>query len=404
MSGAAFGSPDGFFSGLGFLPGGDVSVARGISADGSMIVGFGSSDESWSEAFVWTFRDGMRRLAPMPPGWSSSWAEAVSGAGDAVVGMWRLDDNSVEGFLWTAQEGVNPLAVPDDVWHAMPTGVSDGGGRVVGVGVIGDGLGAVTWESGGVMTPIWGGSSLAEAVSRDGGRVAGWVRDSGHPRSPFGWDAPPAPLGQFLHAPQFGGSGIGVSDNGRFVVGYSNGLEPRSRAFAWSEADGLRALPGPGNEIEDTYGLDVSDDGIVAVGFRRTNPQGPSAVPKPVAVVWDARGAIKDLADLLASFGHDTAGWTLVTADGVSADGRTITGEGINPQGQREGWVAVLPRFDACGPADIAAPFGSVDMSDLLGFLHAFAERHPDADAAPPYGVFDAGDLQAFIGCMDECH
>lgn len=244
---------------------------------------------------------------------------------------------------------------------------------------------------------------MAEAVSRDGSRVTGWAHGHGGPRSPYRWDALPSASGEFLHAPEFGGSGLGVSDNGRFVVGYSNGIAPRSRAFAWSGADGFRALPAPGSAADETYANDVSDDGVVAVGFRLATPQGQVPAPKPHAVVWDARGTIKDLADLLGSLGHDTAGWTLVSAAAVSADGRTITGNGINPAGQREGWIAVLPRYDACGLADIAEPFGSVNLFDLRRFLEAFAAHHPDADTALPFGVLDIADLQAFIHSMNDC-
>jgi hypothetical protein len=36
-------------------------------------------------------------------------------------------------------------------------------------------------------------------------------------------------------------------------------------------------------------------------------------------------------------------GWTLAAATGVSADGTVIVGRGINPSGETEAWIAILP-------------------------------------------------------------
>ena len=42
-------------------------------------------------------------------------------------------------------------------------------------------------------------------------------------------------------------------------------------------------------------------------------------------------------------YGLDLSGWMLQGARDVSADGAVIVGYGINPAGEREGWVAVIP-------------------------------------------------------------
>jgi hypothetical protein len=36
-------------------------------------------------------------------------------------------------------------------------------------------------------------------------------------------------------------------------------------------------------------------------------------------------------------------GWRLESANAVSADGTVIVGDGVNPLGRREGWIARLP-------------------------------------------------------------
>ncbi len=50
-----------------------------------------------------------------------------------------------------------------------------------------------------------------------------------------------------------------------------------------------------------------------------------------------------------------------------------------------------------CGPADLAAPFGVLDFSDVLAFLTAFGAMDPAADLAAPLGVFDFSDVLAFL-------
>ncbi|USN99900.1 MAG: hypothetical protein H6810_04350 [Phycisphaeraceae bacterium] len=50
-----------------------------------------------------------------------------------------------------------------------------------------------------------------------------------------------------------------------------------------------------------------------------------------------------------------------------------------------------------CGPADIAAPFGILDLQDITDFVVGFQIHWPATDIAEPYGVWDLDDLSAFI-------
>ncbi len=54
---------------------------------------------------------------------------------------------------------------------------------------------------------------------------------------------------------------------------------------------------------------------------------------------------------------------------------------------------------DDC-PADLAAPFGVLDFSDVLAFLTAFGAMEPAADFALPIGTFDFSDVLAFLGAF----
>ena len=84
--------------------------------------------------------------------------------------------------------------------------------------------------------------------------------------------------------------------------------------------------------------LSISADGNVIVGYE--NPAG-----QPTAIRWSA-GVSRTVVDLLNASGVVVAGWQLTYAHGTSQDGRVIVGEGINPSGQPEGWIAVLPGDD----------------------------------------------------------
>ncbi len=54
--------------------------------------------------------------------------------------------------------------------------------------------------------------------------------------------------------------------------------------------------------------------------------------------------------------------------------------------------------FDALYPtADIAAPFGVLDLADLTAFATAHANQDPIADLSPDYGIWDLADLTAFV-------
>jgi hypothetical protein len=57
-----------------------------------------------------------------------------------------------------------------------------------------------------------------------------------------------------------------------------------------------------------------------------------------------------------------------------------------------------------CNPADLAEPFGVLDLSDINAFTGAFVAQEPPADLAAPFGVFDLADINAFTGAfVDGC-
>ncbi|MFM9995231.1 MAG: hypothetical protein ACKVU4_05460 [Phycisphaerales bacterium] len=95
------------------------------------------------------------------------------------------------------------------------------------------------------------------------------------------------------------------------------------------------------------------------------------------------------------------AGWTLTAVYGVSADGETIAGDGINPCGQIEAWVAHLGASPACYP-DCTAD-SALTVADFGCFQTRFvlADRYADCNGDCTLSVADFGCFQtAFVlGC-----
>jgi len=143
----------GSLSGLGHLPGGgEASGARGVSQDGSVIVGESDSGDG-VRAFVWTPSAGMQALPDGDPSWMSSSATAVSADGSVVVGF-------------AATDPASPALRQAIRWSGAGYGVVEELGFLPG-----------------------GDTSRALAVSGDGALVAGTARGAGGDDAAFLWDA-----------------------------------------------------------------------------------------------------------------------------------------------------------------------------------------------------------------------
>jgi probable HAF family extracellular repeat protein len=285
---------------LGDLPGGDFrSVATGVSADGSTVVGY-SGLGAGQQAFRWTRGGGMVGLGDLPGGTFESSAKAVSADGSVVVGWgtWGASGLGREAFRWTSGGGMVGLGdLPGGVFYSEAGGVSADGSVVVGTGRSASGYEAYRWtNAGGIVglgvLPVGGVDSAAFGVSADGSVVVGWGRsDSGG-------------LGLVLEASRWtsGGGMVGLGD-----------------------------LPGG----FESFAYDVSGDGAVVVGYAGG----------AVAFLWTSDGGMKRLWDVLLAQGIDPAadGWTnLTAANGISGDGNTIVGFGTR-NGNTEAFVAFIP-------------------------------------------------------------
>ncbi|MAY74126.1 MAG: hypothetical protein CMJ31_05245 [Phycisphaerae bacterium] len=50
-----------------------------------------------------------------------------------------------------------------------------------------------------------------------------------------------------------------------------------------------------------------------------------------------------------------------------------------------------------CSPADYSAPFGTLDIADVVAFLQAFGASDPASDLAMPFGTYDIADVVGFL-------
>ena len=326
------------FTGLGFLPGGDASWARAVSANGSVVVGeseIPTGANAVMQAFRWTEQGGMVGLGYLPGG-KDSGARGTSSDGTTVVGFSSIlagdppELTEWYGFRWTQATGMSSLGL------GFVRGVSGDGSVVVGDGYPANNPSqAFCWGTTGAfgLGILHGGaSSSALTVSGDGLSVAGtsFTDLTTGGEQAFLWTPANGMVGLAgLPGSNFS-EGNGISTDGTTIVGVCDGPN-FSQAFRWTAADGmtgLGTLPYGGNSCA----LATSGDGRIVVGFANTSLSAE-------AFVWDTTHGIRNLREVLIQQQADLTDWQLDTALAISADGRTIVGSGYH-HGTTEAWIA----------------------------------------------------------------
>jgi probable HAF family extracellular repeat protein len=364
-----------FFMGLGDLPGGATgSRAFDISRDGSTVVGYSFSEQSGTltEAFRWRAAEGMIPLGDLPGGSFNSRAFGVSWDGSVVVGH-STSTNGREAFRWEAGQMIGLGDLEGPIFSSEATAVNADGTVIVGRGRSASGDEAFRWENG-VMLGLGdlpGGSflSIAKDVSADGSVIVG--RGSSAASNPFPeafiWTNETGMVGLgSLPGGLFLSDAFAVSPDGRVVVGGAHsaaGLQ----AIRWTWESGMVAL----DRMAGATGCEASDvslNGAVIIGKCSLESGGGALF------IWDVLNGMRDLRQVLIDdYGLDLTGWGLEFAEGISADGRTITGTG-----NLGAWIARIPE-----PAS-----GFL----YLGLIAALARRARIRNRRPSYRARSASD------------
>ena len=329
------------FLGLGSLPAGsgqsNESVAAAISADGTTVVGMSTSSQTVQrQAFRWALGEGMVGLLGIAGSDVNSAGLGVNSNGTVIVGA-GLAPNGQDGTVWVGDQ--SPISL--GVMTTQATAISDDSSTIVGIGDFIEGrqafrtLDGVTIET---LGDLPGGtvSSRAFDTSADGSTIVGGSA-SAMGGEAFVWTETGGMVGLGdLPGGGFGSTAEAISGNAQVVVGGGSGVNG-PEAFRWTAAAGFLGLGDlPGGSFSSNA-LGSNFDGSVVVG-EATGSDGSEAF------FWTEELGMVSLADYATTdLGLDLGSWRLLSAVDVSADGRTITGTGINPLGSTEAFILNIP-------------------------------------------------------------
>lgn len=275
--------------------------------------------------------------------------------GQLAAGYWESYDGVSDGFRMLT----NSRGGPSEAYGASANGATIVGSRYEDL--YGDGImrsRAVQWRAFGDAEdlPLPGGYDISQAKtsSRDGKVVAGYVG-----RGEAGADALLA-----TSAAIWKGGLVTLVDSDP-----DDGIDSVMNAVSGDGSVGIlrAAITRPGVQVAGGYDIELAttfplhnadsdgdgvedhDSDALAVNFDGSLIGGWVALGgDPVATIWerglDGSYAEYTAAEYLSSRGViGMDGWQLGGVSGISDDGTMIAGWGINPIGQSDGWVAMVP-------------------------------------------------------------
>jgi probable HAF family extracellular repeat protein len=271
--------------GLGFVPGfTNYSYATAVNSDGTVIVG-GSENTTQAQSFYWTPSGGIVGLG-FPAGETANIAKAVTPDGSIVVGFHvNSNVNLCEAYYWSASNSFQGLGTLPGDDCSVSTGVSADGSVIVGISTNSTNLTqqAFRWTRTGGMVGLGflpnDTVSAAFGVSTDGSVVVGFsgTTSAGHA---FRWTAASGMI-------SLGGDGVAyaVNADGSVVVGTSSDSSlnffPDNHAFRWTPFWGMESLEtllgnagtNPNHQLTSATAISADGSTIAGIIGFNTNEQ-----------------------------------------------------------------------------------------------------------------------------------
>jgi probable HAF family extracellular repeat protein len=202
---------------------GGLTTARGISADGSIVVGYGLDASSTYRVFRWT----QAGMVDVSNGQWSGFGRGCSPDGNVIVGSRSTTGVSL-AFKWTQTGGVVDLGTLPGFDSSAGLDATSDGGRVCG-------LNLVSTVSGSQRAAIWdqdvGWRSIMQILSDAGVNMVGW---------------------NLTFA-------MSMSDDGTVITGY--GINPSGNTEAWV-ATIPRVAPACPADLDNGSGNGTPDGGV----------------------------------------------------------------------------------------------------------------------------------------------
>ncbi|USN98172.1 MAG: hypothetical protein H6810_08250 [Phycisphaeraceae bacterium] len=181
------------------------------------------------------------------------------------------------------------------------------------------------------------------------------------------------------------GNGPALYAGGSFQFAGGN---PAVRVAKW---DGTNWSPVGAGFQSTVQELTVFDDGngpaLYAVGSFAAAAGGIDHIAKWNGASWEQVGA-----------GADANCFGAIVADAGEGTALHIGGSFANAGGLASNRVvSLIAAGGGCNLADVAEPYGVLDLADVQAFIAAFVSGDPLADLVAPFGVLDLADVQAFI-------
>ncbi len=335
----------GQIQGLGYLGSGSWSFGSGVSPDGNTLVGRSLSDSLLGnlQGYRWTEAGGMVGLGFLPGGDNLSFAEDASTNATYITGHAQNGAGNLIAYRWDATSGMTLLGTLPGGDRSFGKAISDDGNAIAGNGSSSNGNEAWYWSATtNTMTAIgdFPGDpfySVSEAISGDGNTVVGYGRDANFGTKAFRWTQSDGLINMGVLPGYVASIAYAVSQDGSVIAGRCTDTTSTGQVFEawrWTSGGGMQGLgwlPGGTTSV----GSHITADGTTVFGQANGGNSG--------YFIWQAATGMRDLGDVWQSdYGIDLTGWNIIQLTDISADGKIFTGLASDPNGKTQAFRVKL--------------------------------------------------------------